>query len=371
MLKYQVRSRDLIDVYNDIKSGRIIISPYFQRNLVWRELHKKEFVDTILKGYPFPQIFIARGEINVETMTSESCIVDGQQRVNAICEFIENRIEVNGSLFKDIGQNEKQSFLKYQIPVIDLDILATDPIIIEIFKRLNRTFYSLSTIEKMATEYGTVDFMLIAKHLCDLITREDDTDENQEQDSPLRRDPNLPEHFLPWAEDRKVDNFRKFILERDIFSAYETSRMVHLMYCLNLMSTLMYGFFNRNDKTKDLLENNEDMRKSRDRISLTMERSAEIFLKLDLPKSSIFWGKANSFSLFIIIAWLGLAEEDIEATQFRKRLVAFEQVIPTEYLLSAREAVNNRKQRIERHNILSKALGIPEDENPLFEKLLF
>ena len=81
MIKYQVRSRDLLDISNDIKDGRLIISPYFLRNLVWRELHKKDFIETILKGYPFPQIFIARGSIDLETMSTTSCIVDGQQRI--------------------------------------------------------------------------------------------------------------------------------------------------------------------------------------------------------------------------------------------------------------------------------------------------
>ena len=96
MIKYQVRSKDLIDMVNDVRTGRLILSPYFQRNLVWRDIHKRDFIETILKGYPFPQIFIARGEINVDLMTSQSCVVDGQQRMNAIMEFIQDEYLVNG-----------------------------------------------------------------------------------------------------------------------------------------------------------------------------------------------------------------------------------------------------------------------------------
>lgn len=66
MIKYSVRSRQLIDIVNDIKNNRIIVSPYFQRNLVWREIHKIDFIKTILMGLPFPQIFIANGDINIE-----------------------------------------------------------------------------------------------------------------------------------------------------------------------------------------------------------------------------------------------------------------------------------------------------------------
>ncbi|WP_207629299.1 DUF262 domain-containing protein [Photorhabdus cinerea] len=69
---------------DDIRSKKLIPDAYFQRNLVWREAHKVDFIDTILSGYPFPQIFISKGKIDVDRMITVSCIVDGQQRINAI-----------------------------------------------------------------------------------------------------------------------------------------------------------------------------------------------------------------------------------------------------------------------------------------------
>ncbi|MEX5928018.1 DUF262 domain-containing protein [Providencia hangzhouensis] len=42
---------------NDIESGRLVTNPFFQRNLVWRDFHKQEFIKTILLGYPFPHVF--------------------------------------------------------------------------------------------------------------------------------------------------------------------------------------------------------------------------------------------------------------------------------------------------------------------------
>ena len=47
MMKYQVRSKDLMDVINEIDGRRLILSPYFQRNLVWRLIHKIDFIKTI------------------------------------------------------------------------------------------------------------------------------------------------------------------------------------------------------------------------------------------------------------------------------------------------------------------------------------
>lgn len=65
MIKYNVRSRDLIGVYQEIKSGRLIPDAYFQRNLVWRDAHNQDFIKTILLGFPFPQIFISKGKIGI------------------------------------------------------------------------------------------------------------------------------------------------------------------------------------------------------------------------------------------------------------------------------------------------------------------
>ncbi|WP_341708926.1 DUF262 domain-containing protein, partial [Halopseudomonas sp.] len=84
MIDYRVRSVSLLNLFNEIRNGRLIPDAYFQRNLVWREVHKIDFIKTILLGLPFPQIFISKGKVDVETMSTVSCIVDGQQRTNAM-----------------------------------------------------------------------------------------------------------------------------------------------------------------------------------------------------------------------------------------------------------------------------------------------
>ena len=63
-LDYKIRSVQLLNYISDINNGRLITDPFFQRNLVWREIHKKDFIQTILLGYPFPQIFITKGKID-------------------------------------------------------------------------------------------------------------------------------------------------------------------------------------------------------------------------------------------------------------------------------------------------------------------
>lgn len=360
MIKYQVRSKDLIDMVNDIKSQRLILSPYFQRNLVWRDIHKRDFIDTIMKGYPFPQIFVARGEIDVETMTSQSCIVDGQQRMNAIMEFVSDGLAVNGRKYSELDQAVKEEFLKFQVPVIDLEMKATDPSVIDVFQRLNRTFYSLSSIEKMSTEYASVDYMLIAKYLCGILDSMAGQDEVE-----LQNDPNMPPEFIPWASKFDVSNFKNIVTGRGIFSGYENSRMVHLMWTLNLLSTVRVGYFARNDKSKELLEDTVDFTPNRDRLLAVSERAAKFFLELGIDQGSVWWSKSNSFSLLVLFFWNIEAVEAFGHEEVRSRLVSFEAELPEDYALAAREAVNNRPQRRLRHERLAGVLGLDPAEHPL------
>ena len=50
MIPYNVRSRYLVDLINEVREGKLILAPYFQRKLVWRIAHKVDFIKTILLG---------------------------------------------------------------------------------------------------------------------------------------------------------------------------------------------------------------------------------------------------------------------------------------------------------------------------------
>lgn len=356
MIKYLIRSRELIDVVNDIKSKRLIMSPYFQRNLVWRQLHKVDFIKTILLGYPFPQIFIAKGSIDLNTMTTTSCIVDGQQRMNSIFEYIKDEFYVDGKCFSELDPKDKEVFLKYQIPIIDLDIDNEDPEIVEIFKRLNRTFYALSAIEKLSTEYAPSEFMLLAKFLINEVKFLNPDSEDIMADLPLQYDPSIPRSFIDWTSNKKVKYFNKLILDDGIFTSYELSRQVHLMFTLNVISTIKEDFFNRNEVTTRLLEQYSEIFTDKDQILNLIERSASKFIKLKFKKKSYWLNKANSFSILCLFAKNIDNVEILDERLIMERLDAFELSLPEDYRLSAKEAVNNKRERLIRNDYLKKVI---------------
>lgn len=301
MIQYHVRSRYLVDIVNDIQAGKIELSPYFQRKLVWRDGHKVDFIKTILLGYPFPEIFLSRGKIDLESMTSRSSIVDGQQRMNSIREYIQGKFPVDGKTFQELAAAEKENFLKYEIAIIDLDLADNDAKIIDIFKRLNRTFYALSNIEKMATEFASCEFMLVAKLLCGELPEDNERDENVDE-SAHENDPNITKEFIQWANRQQVAAFREVVLERPIFSKYEISRNVHLMFTLNLMATRSVGYYNRNEPVSDLLDQYAQSFPDRGSIVKILNDAAQVLLKLKLKNSAFWFGKSNAFSLLSLIA---------------------------------------------------------------------
>ena len=68
-------------------SGDLQMKPPFQRNPVWTHPQKSYLIDTILNGYPVPEIYMQ--EFVDETGNEQHIIIDGQQRTRACLEFIE------------------------------------------------------------------------------------------------------------------------------------------------------------------------------------------------------------------------------------------------------------------------------------------
>ncbi len=351
------------------------MSPYFQRELVWRDTHKHDFIDTILRGFPFPLIFVSRGRIDVERMQATSMLVDGQQRLSTIVEYLNDKFEVDGKRFSDLSIEQKEDFLKYEVPVIDLDFPEDDPRIKEVFRRLNRTLYSLTEIERLAMEYSSSDFMLTAKLMAKQLVRQpsgialinpsksedgDDLDEfsdlGYDQNAP-HSDPSIPAEFWAWVAITKIDQTHKLLLTSGVFSPYEISRQVHLMFALNLLATAIDGgFFSRNERIREYLEDYAQGVPDRGRIVGSFEACCGIVNRANFGSRSYWKTKANTFSLLICLYRHVTAIPLISVPVMKERLDAFVKVLPDDYQLAAKEAVNRRQQRRLRHAYLEQVI---------------
>ncbi|MCQ1855312.1 DUF262 domain-containing protein [Neorhizobium galegae] len=366
-LKYQVRSREIVDLVSAMRSTRLTLSPYFQRNLVWREAHKRDFIDTILKGYPFPQIFLARGPIDLETMTASQCVVDGQQRLNTIRDFVTGQLEAGGRLFRDLSAKEKEDFLKYEVAVIDFDLDAGDPRLKEVFHRLNRTYYSLSAIEKIASEYSASEFLLVARVLCGEITKLDESEDElddvdieldeQQPENRFSRDPGIDAETWRWMLDHADGAHARLINSRGIFTGLEFDRKVPLMFTLNIMCTYLSGYFNRNDKVRKYLEDKNSSFPEREEVIAKLNDAADLVAKLEIDDGSMWWNKANFFTLMCELV-RDQELRSVDAELLKQRLTSFSFVVPADYALAAREAIGRKRERELRATTFRKiALG--------------
>jgi hypothetical protein len=345
MIRYNVRSRYLVDLVNEIRDDKLILAPYFQRKLVWRLAHKVDFIKTILLGFPFPEIFISRGSIDLQSMQSTSSLVDGQQRLSTIKEFIEDRFAVDGTFYSQMQPRDKEAFLKYEIAIIDLDLQQDDPKIIELFKRLNRTFYALSSIEKLSTEYGSSEFMLTAKLLAGEL-KDDPTSDDSIDPARHEYDPNITPGFVDWASKQRVSSYQRLVLESSTFSKYEISRQVHLMFTLNTMATILDGYYNRNDSATRYLDSKAEAFPEKPDVVKKIEDAAALFNRLRLRADSYWYGKSNAFTLLVTLCQEHDRLKRIAVTPLREELAKFAENPPADYALAAKEGVNNRKERL-------------------------
>ncbi|WPE20491.1 DUF262 domain-containing protein [Shinella zoogloeoides] len=355
MIRYNARTKQIVDLYNEVNSDRLILSPYFQRNYVWRDIHKTDFIDTIIRGFPFPQIFVAKGTINVETKQSTSCVVDGQQRLTTIIDYIDGKFEYDGRVFDNLPQQQQEDFLKYEVSIIDLDLGENDPALFEIFKRLNRTYYSMTAIEKLSSEYSSGEFMLAAKLLNGQLEI-DDPDGAEFEEKSFVYDPNIPRDFLIWASKQDVDDFRKWILESKLFSQYEIQRMNHLMYTLNLMAYRMKGGYNRNEKVKDCLEEYNSIFEYKDQLVSSFNKVAGAINKSKINEVQFWNTKSNAYTLFCVLMDNESIRDGVFSGALVEKLKDFPEKISPEYSNAAREGVNNKKERDLRYKAVREFL---------------
>ena len=98
-LRTQYRVSDIIGWQRE---GTLQLNPDFQRRSVWKKGAKSYFIDTLLKGFPVPIIFVRDMPSDIHTLKSRRDVVDGQQRIRTILSFIEP------SLLKDFNQERDE-----------------------------------------------------------------------------------------------------------------------------------------------------------------------------------------------------------------------------------------------------------------------
>ena len=148
------------------------MKPPFQRNPVWTEKQKSYLIDSILNQYPVPEIYMQ--EIVSDKGEVQYVLVDGQQRIRACLEFVNNEFEIDpkdspqwGNLsFEELKSEEKKRIYEYDFIARYLPDIP-DAELRTIFQRLNSNNVVLNTQElRQATYWGP--FIKTMNDLADL-----------------------------------------------------------------------------------------------------------------------------------------------------------------------------------------------------------
>ena len=80
-----LKVRDVLE----LKSKQmLVVNPEYQRGIVWTQSQKKKLVDSVLRGYPIPLMYLHHIRQAAGNLVSERYeVIDGQQRINALSDF--------------------------------------------------------------------------------------------------------------------------------------------------------------------------------------------------------------------------------------------------------------------------------------------
>ena len=142
--------------------------PEYQRDKVWSQSKKQSFIDTILKGWHVPKLYFRL--IDKDEQSFEC--VDGQQRLNAVFEFYENKLSLSekgkilygGITYRTLKTEYSDRFDDYEFQVEEIED-ASEPELEELFRRLQLGM-PLNTAEKLNAIGGELrDFVKkLAQH---------------------------------------------------------------------------------------------------------------------------------------------------------------------------------------------------------------
>jgi hypothetical protein len=259
-MKTSATNRKIRVLLTAIRESKLIPRPEFQRRLVWTNKHKQEFIQTVLLKYPFPEIYIAAGEVNPDTGEGIEMLVDGQQRITTLNQYFVGSSDLRlGELrpYASLSPEEKLDFLEYEVVIRDIGKKSIEEIK-EVFRRINSTKYSLNAMETHNARYDGAFKQFVEK---------------------------LSQHA--------------FFEKHSTFKANEVRRMGDMNYTAVLAVTLMSTYFNRDSEIEQFMEMYNDEFADAEILEEGIEKVFEFVESLKLTENSRLWKKTDLFTALV------------------------------------------------------------------------
>lgn len=330
-MKTTATNRRVRELLTQIRKQTLEPRPEFQRRLVWSNKDKCSFLETVLLAYPFPEIYVAAGEVDVETGEAKEMLVDGQQRITTLFQYFTGSgdLKIAGDLkpYAQLTNEEKEKFLQYEVVVRDLGRVEMEQIR-EVFRRINATRYALNAMEIHNARYEGA-----LKNFVEALAQS------------------------PFFERHRV------------FSAGEIRRMQDTRFLLTLVVTFLSNYINRDDEVEEWLKRFNDEFPHAAEMERQLDEVICFIEAMDLPNSCRAWKRADLFTLLVEVhRSLFRRKINLDPHAAATRLLAFydsvdhyrgeaaEQPI-SDYYKAALQATNDRSSRIARGAIIEDVLN--------------
>lgn len=151
---------DVETIVGRIRDGSLDLQPDFQRGAVWSRPKQRLLVDSIIRGWYVPPVHVVR------TSEDRQTVLDGQQRLNSIFQFvngvfpIDGRAEpfdreielLDGVTYHHLTEQARRRFDRFTVRVFEVvDYAPEEPY--ELFYRLNQPT-PLTSAEKRNAFFG-------------------------------------------------------------------------------------------------------------------------------------------------------------------------------------------------------------------------
>jgi len=277
---------------------------------------------------PFPEIYIAAGEVDPDSGEGTEMLVDGQQRMTTLYQYFTGSKDLTLKdirSYQELSNDEKMNFLEYEVVVRDLGKKSIEEIK-EVFTRINSTKYSLNAMEIHNARFDG--------------------------------------EFKQFGE-KVVDH--QFFDDHRIFNTNDIRRMGDLLFCTTIIITIMSTYFNRDDDIEEYLRKYNDEFPESTEVYNELCKVFDFINLCNFNSKSRVWKKADLFTLIVELHRLIIKEQiDLQADDICSKLSTFYQMVDNpddknhefvkNYYKATIQATNDRSSRILRGSIIEKLL---------------
>lgn len=118
----------ILEIYQKIQSKKLLLSPEYQRNVIWDKSKQTAFIESLFMGIIIPPVYVV--EIPGENILEENSyeVVDGKQRLSTIERFIQNNFKLEEKsleYYKDWFSNQTFSTIQAEHSVLTNEMLSS------------------------------------------------------------------------------------------------------------------------------------------------------------------------------------------------------------------------------------------------------